>query len=282
MIAPQSVMSPLDMLEINGQSFMNAVIEMRRVKVLIEGNGEAPGWKNDPIPADTRPIALGHIDEMVVAVQQLHARAAYISADRLRDNLENNETFTWNQLRDAMADIELRLSDELSLVKLFVLNPAQSVYLLPGPDLMGQQVADRFPSLLFEMEEAAKCLALARPTASAFHSMRALEIAIRAMAKFLGIADPTRPAERNWGFVLKTIKAAIDAKYPSNTRMPNSEGSALEALFQSLDAIKNPWRNATMHAENVYQPHEADHILQCVNVFLLNLSALCDEDGAAP
>lgn len=281
MSASPATVSLKEMLEINGQSFMAAVTEMRRVKTMVSETGTVETWR-EVIPPDTRPIAIGHVDNMVQAVGTLHAQAAHISALRLRDHLENNETLTWKQLADALADIESRLNDELGLVKLFVLSQEQSVYLLPGSALVGQRVADQFPSIMFEVEEAAKCHALGRCTASVFHSMRALEAAIRAMAKFLEIPDPTAPVERNWGFILKAIKEKIDGKYPAKTRMSHSEGADVEALFQSLDAIKNPLRNATMHVENTYQPHESSHILQCLNVFLGKLAGLCDENGLPP
>src|SRR3546814_14717724 len=89
--------------------------------------------------------------------------------------------------------------------------------------------------------------------------MRTLEIAIRALANFLKIADPTKPAERNWGFVLGKIKESLDVQYPAKLRQPRSEGAEVEGLYASLYAVKNPWRNATMHVETFYQPHEAAH-----------------------
>ena len=268
----------LDMLEINGKAFMDAVMEMRRIRALLDQAQESD-WLHDPVQDDGRAALVGYAEELIASIQQLYANVAHVAAVRLRDELQSNPSFRWQQLREAVADIESRLRDELGMVKLFVLHQGQSIYLAPGADLMGQQVADRIPSVLFETEEAARCLALGRSTASAFHSMRALEVGIRALAKFLEIPDPTKPAERNWGTVLRTISERIDEKYPNTARLPGSEGAEVEALYATLDAVKNPWRNATMHTENVYQPHEADHILKCVNFFILKLSALCNEDG---
>ena len=179
-----------------------------------------------------------------------------------------------------LTDIKARLSDELSLVRLFVLDPRMAHYLEQGEDLLGPQISRNFASAVFDLEEAAKCLAVLRPTASAFHSMRALEVAIKALARFLSIADPTKSVERNWNFVLKAIKDGIDTKYPNSvSRGPRSEGALVEGIYANLDAVRNPWRNATMHNENIYQMEEADHILKCVNVLFLKLSAICDEEG---
>ncbi|HEY3695150.1 hypothetical protein [Phenylobacterium sp.] len=270
--------SLLDVLEINGQSFMHAVQELRRMHTYMQQSNDQEIWKVSIDMAHRQPL-LAAIEGMIEATNQLYARAARISATRLRDNLENNEHYTWVQMGEALQDIDSRLRDELGLVRLFVLNDQESMYLRPGAELFGQQISDRYPSIMFDLEEAAKCLALGRATASAYHAMRALEVSIRALAAFLEIPDPTKPAERNWGTVLKAIKDAMDAKYPAKLRMPGSEGCKVEALYTTLDAIKNPWRNATMHAENVYQPHEANHILQAVNQHMMKQVDVFNEDG---
>ena len=277
-LACRELVSLRDMLEINGQAFMAAVQEMRRVQVVMEQEATKDFLK-EKIIDNVRPNIDAQLANMAQAATQLHAKVTLISINRLRLNVTNNAHYTWQEMKDAMSDIALRLNDELGLVKLFVLDGAQSLALQPGHLLLGQDVADRYPSMVFEVEEAAKCLALGRSTASAFHSMRALEVAIKGLAAFLGVEDPVIPAQKNWAIVLKEIKAAIEAKYPAKARMPGSEGAAIEALYASLDAMKNPWRNATMHTENVYQPHEANHILQCLNVFVVKLASICDENG---
>jgi hypothetical protein len=52
-----------------------------------------------------------------------------------------------------------------------------------------------------------------------------------------------------------------------------------QSLFASLDAVKNPWRNATMHVENKYVPEEAEHIFAAVKGFMKELASRMDESG---
>src|SRR5438874_2489556 len=111
-------------------------------------------------------------------------------------------------------------------------------------------------------------LIVLRPTASVFHCMRMLEIGIKSFAARLGIDDPVRPAERNWGFILRKIKGKIDDAYKAEQRMPGSEGAFMEALYATLDAVKNPWRNETMHVEGVYTDAEAAFILYNTIAFI--------------
>lgn len=80
--------------------------------------------------------------------------------------------------------------------------------------------------------------------------------------------------------MLKAIKDAIDAQFPANKRLPKTEGAKLESVYVSIDAIKNPWRNATMHVESVYTEEEARHILTCTMHLMANMSAIFDEAGS--
>jgi hypothetical protein len=84
------------------------------------------------------------------------------------------------------------------------------------------------------------------------------------------------------GVILEAIRKRIDEKWPKNARLAGSKGAQIEALYATLDAIKNPWRNATMHVEKTYAPHEALHIARCVGMFLVELMKHCDESGIPP
>ena len=111
--------------------------------------------------------------------------------------------------------------------------------------------------------------------------MRMLEVGLRKMANFLDISDPTKAAERNWGAILKSIKNKIDEKYPASVRLPNSDGAKFEKLYASLDAVKNPWRNGTMHVESFYTDSEGIHILRCVNHFMHVLASYAEPEEVA-
>jgi hypothetical protein len=95
----------------------------------------------------------------------------------------------------------------------------------------------------------------------------------------LNIPDPIKPAERNWGRVLEKIKAAIDAKWPTVATRAAGDGETFDALYASLDAVKNPWRNATMHPANKYTDEEAEHVFVAVKGFIVRLASRLDENG---
>ncbi len=112
-----------------------------------------------------------------------------------------------------------------------------------------------------------------------FHAMRVLEVGVHALAKRLHIPDPITAAQRNWAMMLREIQGKIDGNWPRKERIPLSEGSQYESVYVTLDSVRNPWRNATMHVETIYAPHEVIHIINCVHFFMQKLALLCDEEG---
>lgn len=170
---------------------------------------------------------------------------------------------------------------ELRAVHFLALSTPEKSLFEPSAPLFGADFAAKFKtSGAFELDEAAKCMALGRPTAAVFHLMRILELGIAAFATCLGIPDPIKPAERNWGIILKKIKEeGIEKKWPTPADRMKGDGLLFKSLHASLDAAKNPWRNETMHVSGKYTDDEARHIFVAVEGLMKKLSARMDENG---
>jgi hypothetical protein len=149
----------------------------------------------------------------------------------------------------------------------------------PLDPLFGNEVATKFSSIAYEIDESAKCLALGRSTASAFHSIRSLEAAIRALSRCLSIPDPTRAADRNWGAMLKKISAEIERRWPGTSNRMSGDGEFFDGAYAALAAMQNPYRNSTMHLDQKYTPDEAHHIMEIVKGFMKKIASRMDEDG---
>jgi hypothetical protein len=176
--------------------------------------------------------------------------------------------------------IDETLRRELSIPTLLVLQPDERAKFAPYAPLFGQEVADSFPTeVAFDIDEAGKCLALGRPVAAVFHLMRVMESGLRAVARCLQIPDPVKPGERNWGFILKLVRAGINAKWPTVEDRMEGSGQDFDGLYASLDAVKNPWRNASLHVDRKYTDDEAEHIFVAVRGFMKRLASQCDENG---
>ena len=144
--------------------------------------------------------------------------------------------------------------------------------------LWGQEVAEKFGSIAYEIVEAGKCLALNRSTASGFHSIRALEAGLRAVARCLDVPDPTKGAERNWHNALGKIKSKIDARWPSSTRI-RGDGAFFERIHGALEAMQNPYRNATMHFDRIFTEEEAEETFVMIKGLMATIASRIDENG---
>jgi hypothetical protein len=148
----------------------------------------------------------------------------------------------------------------------------------PKEPLFGSAVVSKFSSITYDVTEAAKCLALDRSTASVFHSIRCLEGGIRAMTQCLGLPDPIKPKDRNWGAMLDAIKGEIEKRWKGAARL-TGDGQFFEHAHAVLAATQNPYRNATMHLERKYTPEEAKFTFEVVRNFMKVLADRMDGDG---
>jgi hypothetical protein len=180
-------------------------------------------------------------------------------------------------LAQRMIECAGRIKDELEERRFLSLSSAESKLFYPSDPIFGVEFQNKFPSALYELDESAKCLALGRSTASVFHLMRIVEIGIGAIRKSLGILDPIKPSERNWGAILRKISDGISGKGAATWNA--GDKAFFEQSYASLDAVKVAWRNSTMHVENKYSPEEAEYIFAVVKGFVKNVASRMDENG---
>ena len=276
------------MLELNSASFyavtaalqtLRHMIDSRRMKSVEEGadGGLVITLENDPVL--TKHLK-DDAEELEGNLRTLGVTLTLMSATKLLETISAPRGFTWESIGKAWDEIHFRLLDELKLTKVLVLQAKDQAYFEPTDPLFGEDFASKFPTEgAFELDEAAKCLALGRPTASVFHLMHLMEIGIRAIARCLQIPDPVKPAERNWSIILKAIKDGMEARWPAAADRMAPDPMLFELLHASLHAVRNPWRNATMHGESKYTDDEAEHILMAVRGFMKKLASRCDEEG---
>lgn len=274
------------MLELKAGAFYEATTRIVGTASYIGGTSSLAGT-----PANGRSFhkekALDEIDRRFVEsrlkglpehLATLGAKMTSLAVEEARGKL-SFPTATWGTAKECLEDVGTTLRRELSLMTLFVLGAKEQKYFSPEEALFGDEVKTKFGSIAFDLDEAAKCYALGRPTASVFHQMRIMEASVRAVARCLKIPDPTRPAERNWGFVLGEIRKGIEHRWPTAADRMGGDGQVLESLYAFLDAVKNPWRNDTMHPAAKYTDDEAEHIFVAVCGFMKKLASRMDENG---
>lgn len=270
---PGGLWSQWDMLELNGRAFYSAIATMHRIWGVVRDDD-----RKKVIEEKNRKKTVALLERFADQLRVLGAEMTLLSVDRLIATM-SKEGVTFGTYEDGVEDIDRRLRDQLSLRKMFVLDDTEAGYFAPKEPLFGADVASKFPGATYEVDEAAKCFALSRPTASTFHAIRCLEAGIRALSRCLQIPDPTRAGDRNWGAMLRELKAAIDAKWPGSSTRLSGDGEFFDNAYAALAAIQNPWRNATMHLDQKYTDDEARHIFDLVKGFMLKLASRMDENG---
>jgi len=127
-----------------------------------------------------------------------------------------------------------------------------------------------FPSAAQELRNAGNAYATDLPTASVYHSMRALEYGLIAFAADLNVTIGTR----SWHLVIQDIETEIDVLRNG----PNSVAKLDRLQFLSEAAnefryFKDGWRNYASHVKVNYDDAQAIKALQHVTSFVDHLSA---------
>jgi len=102
------------------------------------------------------------------------------------------------------------------------------------------------------------------------HLMRALEIGLNCLASWVGV-----DSNGNWNKLLNEMESKL-RQVSRKTHSPEDEQFAAEAVIH-FRAIKNAWRNHSMHAREKYDEERAVVIYDQARSFMRHLSTrLCD------
>jgi hypothetical protein len=135
------------------------------------------------------------------------------------------------------------LENEISL-RMFLAIPHESKAYFDSPRCGWEQVIDRFPDAVSDIEEMSRCYALSRYTASVFHSVQVIEHGLVAVGEWLGIRDP----QSGWTAVSNKLKTITSSKYSDRSPLERDHFNFIEQLHGTVEALKNAWRNKISHA----------------------------------
>jgi len=136
---------------------------------------------------------------------------------------------------------------------------------------LGAELLNRFSDIAEDATEAGNCFAVARYTACVFHLMRLLERILRRLAKKIKVTF--NPERDTWERILKRLNKKISG-------MPNQKATQLrriqkwQTIYTDLRAVKDAWRNPTMHPKATYSEEEARHILDTVKALVHDCAKL--------
>jgi HEPN domain-containing protein len=169
-------------------------------------------------------------------------------------------------LGSQMQELKTRLKDELN-EREFLYIPPERVRFYKEPMLFGKEAHDRFPLAIDDIEEAGKCLSLGQGTACVLHTMRVMEVGLKALGRALGI-----PYAPSWESYLSQISSNIAKKHKVKTLKWKRDEKFYRDLSGDLLTIKQAWRNPTMHVDRKYSAEEAEQIFVAAKNFMLRLA----------
>jgi hypothetical protein len=191
-----------------------------------------------------------------------------------------------------LEQIERIIREELESTR-FLHITAERVALYESDKPFGEGVAAAFPSAMPDCEEAAKCLALQRGTASALHSMRTLEYGVKALGLASRIRFVFKPRGNTWGDVLGPIGEHLKAL---NARLSVGASHARKRKRQGLGTVKrnqrffseahahmmaakDAWRDPAMHVERAFTVEQAERVFVAVRSLMQFLAEHINENG---
>jgi len=159
------------------------------------------------------------------------------------------------RLSPGMTDLRKTLVAEIEGFEAYLVTPKRLDVnrLLKHPEqLLAPQAFGSFPALArFDIAEAGKCIAFERPTAAAFHLLRATECAIRALCQ--KYVKRNRP-QLMWGPMVARLRAVRPLR-------------GEESFLNNLDDIRLAFRNPTQHPDKVYDIEEVQDLWgRCIDV----------------
>jgi hypothetical protein len=218
--------------------------------------------------------ALRLVDKLADLIAFVSVKA---QAERIEKMLEGD--LKPDELLRAAEELGDRMADELGGHWFIYLRPELERLYQSEKPLFGDDVERKFVSAKYHINEAGKCLALDRSTATVFHLMGVVERGLHALRASLRLPEPANPQQKTWGSMLPAIKTEMDRRDTARAWGAPPDATFFRELHASLVAIKGAYRDPTMHVESTYTESEARHIFNVTDGFMRKLASRVDENG---
>jgi hypothetical protein len=176
---------------------------------------------------------------------------------------------TWQELKNDIVEMKTAIYNHMQTLLVMVM-PHDKVSFYNDANLFDPAVMTTCVESAYDIKEAGKCFAFARWTATVFHLMRILENGVQRFANKLALSINPRDT---WGMILTAIDRAINTM-PTSTSEERDKQTTYHGLRASLHAVKEAWRNPTMHPKATYNEQEAREIFELVKIFMRRLVSL--------
>jgi hypothetical protein len=267
--SPYRLVSLWDMMRFRPHAIVDLCRDVLRLGATIdESIGDEADKPVNQAESSFFDSANGFLDRITKHLTALGLQLSLRQCERIRSAL--SRTFTFRELQTSFLELHARIRDEL-VDKTFMFIPPEDAVYLSNRNPFGERVSATFPKAVPDIEEACRCLALSRNTACVLHLMRVVEIGVRRLANRLNV--PTTTQLKAWGTILAAIRTEL-AKLPHGTAREQRRHSRFSEAVAHLGAVKDAWRDPSMHPNRSYDAHQAREIFDHVKAFMRQLPGL--------
>jgi hypothetical protein len=181
---------------------------------------------------------------------------------------------TLNAILSLQAELHGRLVDEMQGKLFWTLNIKEAEW-YKNPRKGWEEIIERFPDALSDIEEASKCIALSRYAAAIFHSVQVVEVGLIGLGKLIGVTDPLS----GWTATTNHLHSIIKKGHEARTLFERQHFAFLEQMHGTVEGLKNAWRNKISHAHGKltllssdFSPEIAEEILFATRAFMRRLA----------
>jgi HEPN domain-containing protein len=203
----------------------------------------------------------------------LKALGLSVSSDQLVDFISRHEEETWSEeFKPFIAHLSSVIQSELKS-KTFVFVPDDRAKFLDRASMEDIWAGIGFPTAEREILAAGRCYAYGEPDASMFHSMRALEVCLKALQVRFGVDD-----KGQWQTIIETIESKIREIGKSRVQGVSKSSEDVEdehfygKIATQLMHFKNGYRNYVMHLKENYSDRDAKIAIENVE-YLFELAS---------
>ena len=190
----------------------------------------------------------------------------------------NRLSVTFSEAEANSRDISSRPIDELAS-GLFLSIDAKEVPYYQTYASGWEDAIKQFPSISTDVEEASKCFALNRYTAVVFHLMRVMETGLRLLADTLHDSRLNPKTNPTWEHILRRCREELSKPLAQRSAEWQSDEAFFSGVSARLMAVKDAWRNPTMHVESAYTEQAALDVFNHVQAFMRHLATKLHEEG---
>jgi len=202
---------------------------------------------------DNIDTCLNELDELGLKVTKIASWKLEQFRNKLAKTTDKSSGLSEAQAKELSQicnSLRATLEAELQTLEAFIVTPKRfdiDKLLDDVGSLMSPGVFSALPEITqYDLSEAGKCIAFARPTAAAFHLLRGTEAVLRHF--YCTLIHKKRVSPLLWGEITKDLRTRKTTKKHTT-------------LYNNLDNIRHSYRNPTQHPEAIYDIHAAQDLL---------------------